>query len=228
MLLKIGETLILELNEDNAEVKRYRCRIEDLKENEILIDYPIDEITGKTAVFFNGTLMMANYVKNNRVFRFRTEFINRVPGNVPLMRLRYEGEESLEQIQRRDFVRVDASLDVAVHSPEGLFSPFVSLTSDIGGGGALVLLPEDPEISGETAVEVWLSLISTSNRNQYLKIKGIIARIFTDKLLHKKKASIKFLFDSEKDRQPIIRFCFEKQLESRKKLLEWEMDHRHV
>ncbi|TGA98141.1 pilus assembly protein PilZ [Sporolactobacillus shoreae] len=227
MLLKIGETLILELTEDNGSVQRFRCKIAELRENEILIDYPIDETTGKTAIFLNGALMMANYVVDNHVFRFRTEFLHRVPGNVPLMLLKYEGEEGLERIQRRNFVRVDASLDIAVHSSDNLFRPFVTLTSDIGGGGVLVLLPEGTEISEGETVDMWICFASSSSRNQYLKIKGEIVRIFIDKLSHIKKASIEFFIDNEKERQPIIRFCFEKQLESRKKLLEWEMDHQH-
>jgi Predicted glycosyltransferase len=226
MLLKVGEGLILEKEGEDRTAERFRCRIADLKENQILIDYPIDERTGKTALFLNETLLMANYVMDNHVFRFRVEFVRRVPGRIPMMLLRYEGEAGLEQVQRRNYVRVDANLDVAVHSKDESFSPFVTLTSDVGGGGVLIYLPEDVSLRPASSVTIWLCIHLENGISHYLMLEGNVVRVFQDKLSHKNKASIEFRLDNEAARQPIIRFCFNKQLESRRKILQWELDHR--
>lgn len=227
MILKIGETLILECEDEDGEMKSYRCRLAEIREKELLIDYPIDEKTGKTPVLINGLLMFANYVRDGHVFRFRSIFVRRVPGNVPLMLLKYEGEESLEQIQRRNYVRVDANLDIAVHSLSNSFRPFTTVTSDIGGGGALIILPEKSGINEKDRIETWLSLVSPSGEHHLLRLKGEVVRVFQDRLTSGMRASIQFYPENEKQRQPIIRFCFEKQLESRKKLFEWGMDHHY-
>lgn len=226
MILRAGESLILENRGESGQVQRYRCRITDLKENEILIDYPIDERTGKTALLLNDTLLMANYIADNHVFRFRTECIRRIPGRIPMLLLRYDGDESLKQVQRRNYVRVDANLDIAVHPDEDQFPPFVTLTTDVGGGGVLINLPDGAGLQSGTDVTVWMCLHLGTGDSHYLTLKGQTIRVFADKLTHRRKASIEFKLENELSRQPIIRFCFDKQLESRRKILQWEMDHR--
>lgn len=226
MILRVGENLILEKSGETGRIERFRCRIADLKENQILIDYPIDEQTGRTALLLNDTLFMANYIAENHVFRFRTQFVRRVPGRIPMMLLRFDGEESLKQIQRRNYVRVGANLDIAVHSKDGRFSPFVTLTADIGGGGVLINLPDTVSLHPETPVVIWLCLHLRTGTDHYLSLNGRVVRVFTDKFTHKNKASIAFELENESVRQPIIRFCFDQQLASRRKILQWEMDHR--
>ncbi|SFF95204.1 flagellar brake protein [Sporolactobacillus nakayamae] len=222
MKLKVGETLILEELNNQKQIIRYRCKIAEIRENALLIDYPIEEKTGKSPVLLNGTSFTAIYVVDNQVFRFLTTFVCRISGQVPVMLMSFEGEDKMEEIQRRNYVRVETNVDIAVHSLTQAFRPFATLTSDIGGGGALILLPEKSEIGEEDLIEVWISLPMASATYQYVKLKGKVIRVFTDKHTNGMRATIAFITQTERDRQPIIRFCFEKQLESRKKLLEME------
>lgn len=226
MKLKVGETLILEQLDKEKQIIRYRCKIAEVKENALLIDYPIEEKTGKSPVLLNGTSFTAIYIIDNQVFRFLTTFVQRISGQVPLMLMTFEGEDRMEEIQRRNYVRVETNVDIAVHSLTQAFRPFATLTSDIGGGGLLVLLPKESEIDEEDLIEVWISLPMASATYQYVKLQGKVVRVFTDKRTNGKRATITFLPQTERDRQPIIRFCFEKQLEARKKLLELE-SRRH-
>ncbi|MCO7127048.1 flagellar brake domain-containing protein [Sporolactobacillus shoreicorticis] len=226
MKMKVGETLVLEQINDHAQIVRYRCKLAEIKDNALLIGYPIEEKTGKTPVLLNGTAYMAIYISDNQVFRFPTTFIQRISGQVPLMLMSFDGEDSMEGIQRRNYVRVEASLDIAIHSSEGAFRPFATMTSDIGGGGSLINLPNDTGIEEEDQIVSWIALPMTSGSYQYIKVQSRVIKIFNDKHTNGKRAAIKFLLQSERERQPIIRYCFEKQLEARKKLLELE-SHRH-
>ncbi|RYL93214.1 flagellar brake protein [Sporolactobacillus sp. THM19-2] len=227
MLLKIGEHLILEHNEHDG-MHEYRCRIADIKKHQLLVDYPVDEKTGVKPVWINGTDWMASYVKDEQVFRFHVRLSGRVWQNIPLLCLNFEGEDHFKRVQRRNFVRVEANLDVAVHSEKHEFPPIITLTSDIGGGGTLIILPEEAEIAEGLRVITWLCLPDGSDGRRYVRIRGQVVRIFYDKETHGKRASICFAPEIEKERQPIIRFCFEKQLESRRKLLEWKTNHPHT
>ncbi|MDD9148643.1 MULTISPECIES: flagellar brake protein [unclassified Sporolactobacillus] len=227
MELKAGATLILEQKERSGQVRRYRCRIMDVAPDAVTIDYPVDEKDDRTPVFMNGTPFTANYVENGGAYCFKTVFLHRVAGKIPMMLLKYGGADSIEKIQRRNFVRVEANLDIAVHSVNGGFRPFSTLTSDIGGGGTLINVPEHHEIHEEDEVDIWLCLPMASGENIYQKLEGKVVRIFTDKKTRTERASIQFKFSGDRERQPIIRFCFEKQLEERKKLIDWEMNHPH-
>ncbi|RYL94870.1 pilus assembly protein PilZ [Sporolactobacillus sp. THM7-4] len=227
MVLKVGETLILEQEKGISEKKRYRCRITEIRESTLLIDYPIDEQTGKTPIFQNGTPLVANYILNRQAYRFDCVFERRIPGRIPMMVLAYEGKESLARIQRRNFVRAGANLDIAVHSRNGDFPPFVTLTSDIGGGGALIILPEGTGLKEDQEITVWICLPGNSGENRYVTFNGKVVRVFTDKATNWERASIQFEVRNERERQPVIRFCFEKQLEQRNKSIHFQPDRYH-
>ncbi|RYM05381.1 pilus assembly protein PilZ [Sporolactobacillus sp. THM7-7] len=228
MFLKVGEPLVLENRGERQKGKHYRCRIVEVRDKDLLIDYPVDvdKETERTPVLLNGTPFQATYVFKKRVYRFSVVFQRRVSGKIPMMLLAYNGQEAIREIQRRSYVRVEANLDVAIHSRDGAFSPFVTLTSDIGGGGVLIHLPSQAEVKEDAEVVVWLCLPGQAE-NRYLTFNGRIVHIYMDKTTKRVKAAIQFLTESDKERQPIIRFCFAKQLEDRKKKVEWEMNHPH-
>jgi c-di-GMP-binding flagellar brake protein YcgR len=224
MQMKVGSTLILEHRNNQNEINRYRCKLAEIRDHMLLIDYPIDEKTGRTSLLLNGTNFMAVYLMDDHVFRFPTTLLHRSAGKVPLLAMSFSGEDQMQSIQRRNYVRVACNVDIAIHSTEGMFRPFTSLTSDLGGGGALVLLPDKCEgVHEDMMIRSWLSLPRASGSYYYLVIRAQVTRIFTDKRTNGQRASIQFLPDSEKERQPIIRYCFEKQLEARKKQIDLEM-----
>ncbi len=230
MFLKIGDHLILEQNvpeSNNSDVRRCRCKIADLRKNEIWIDDPADVQTGRTVVIPKEAVMNAYYVRDRQVFQFTTRMLHRVPGKISLLALRYDEDIGLEQVQRRNYVRVETNLDIAVHPENKACPPFTALTSDIGGGGVQIFLPGEITVEENATVELWICLVFPSGVYRYVTLKGKILRLFTDKVTQRRKASIQFLAADERERQTIIRYCFEKQLESRRKFLEWEMDHRY-
>ncbi|CAM3159269.1 flagellar brake protein [Sporolactobacillus spathodeae] len=219
MIFNAGETLRLKSIDADGIEHLYRCRLAEVYENELIVDYPIDEKTDKTVVLMNQTPFEASYVDGRHVYSFHAVFERRVQqGKIPLLLISYGGEEAVRKVQRRNFVRVVTNQNIAIHSSVGKFAPFNTVTSDIGGGGALILLSASHDLAADEPVDLWLSLVSTESETRYLKIKGMITRIFTDHKTNHLKASLRFLFDSERDRQPVIRFCFEKQLEERRKM----------
>ena len=55
-----------------------------------------------------------------------------------MMKLHYPGDEYVMKIQRRQYVRVETAVDIAIHPYNGEFVPFTAVTDDISAGGALV------------------------------------------------------------------------------------------
>ncbi|MFD2617659.1 flagellar brake protein [Terrilactibacillus laevilacticus] len=216
-MFKIGENLILEYRENANKVKKFRCRITQVElDKGIYIDFPVNIKTRKTEFIPIGTQIHAYYNNNQKVVRFPTFILERKRSKIPMMRLQYPNREEIQSIQRRNYVRVQASVDVAIHFKQQDKEPFTTLSSDIGGGGILINLPAHHELIEEEMVDVWVSLPMQSGQFHYLQFTGRVVRLFNDKKTGSDKASIEFKETTEKHREPIIRYCYEQQLQERR------------
>jgi c-di-GMP-binding flagellar brake protein YcgR len=216
LMLKIGSTLILEAIDGQTEHK-YKCKVAEISPNSIHINYPVNMETGKTVFLLNGMQFKASFIgKDQSLYLFETEVTGKIKQPIPLVVLSYPGEQQLIRIQRRQYVRVEANVDVAVHPLHGEFSSFTTITSDISAGGAAIVLPR--KIKGfepGIRVDAWLVLHMRSGDIHYLNIPSKIVRIFKEKHSPVEKASLQFLDMTQQERLLLIRYSFEKQLEQR-------------
>jgi c-di-GMP-binding flagellar brake protein YcgR len=122
----------------------------------------------------------------------------------------------LIKIQRRQYVRVETAIDIAIHPLEFEFTPIKTITDDLSAGGAAVLIPKEEQLNTNMRVLVWLVLIMQNGEYHYLKLQSRIVRIvpFNDT---RNKISIQFIDISNHERQLLLRFSFERQLEAKKK-----------
>jgi c-di-GMP-binding flagellar brake protein YcgR len=218
-MIEIGDTLILE-SMDGKEVHEYRCKVVEIFPNYVHIDYPVNKKTGKTVFLLNGMQFKASFVgKDDCLYLFDTEVTGKVRDPIPMVVLSYPGEEQLVRVQRRQYVRVEAIVDVAVHPLHGEFPPFTTMTTDISAGGAAIVLPEDrsKQLRPGMVVEAWLVLKMKSGDYHYLKLPAKIVRVFQVERSHVYKASLQFLITNPQERVLLIRYSFDRQLEMRKK-----------
>lgn len=219
-MLKIGSTLVLEktdaLNRD--ELLRYRAKVIDLAEDAIYIDYPVNEQTRRTDIFPVGTAFRTLYVtEDENAFTFGTSIMGREMLKVPALKLSMPKEDVIRKIQRRQYVRIMTSTDVALHSNEAGIPPISSITLDISGGGLSMLLPEKHGFKEGMSVTLYIAYSLQKEGPAFLTASGNIIRIVRNEKSGKIIASIQFDEIQERDRQAIIRFCFERQREQRKK-----------
>lgn len=215
-MFKIGEKLILEQRYANQK-ETYKCMVVEIGHGSFYIDYPVNGSTGKVAFLVDGTQLQASYTDDEQgTFLFETEVFKKVKGKIPMMELMLPPEEEFIKIQRRQFVRLESSVDVAIHPLEGEFTPFRTVTEDISAGGAALLLKNTMDIHGAPYINVWLALLLNSGEISYLQLKCKVIRM---KELNRgaKILSVQFIEPSANDTQIIMRFIFEKQLELRKK-----------
>lgn len=217
-MLKIGDTLMLEPVDGNEE--KYKSKVAEISDRYIYINYPAHVKTGKTVFLLDGMQFKASFVgQDHCLYLFETEVIGKVRHPVPMVVLSYPGKDKLVRIQRRQYVRVDANTDVAIHPLHQEFMPFTTMTTDISAGGAAIVLPEQrqKQLFPGMVVEAWLVLPMQSGEYHYLKMKAKIVRIFRAENSDIHKASLQFLDVSPQDRVLLIRYSFERQLEMRKK-----------
>ncbi|MEI2464047.1 flagellar brake protein [Niallia taxi] len=219
-MINIGDTLILEPAHSEAP-EQYKCRLVEMNDNEIFIDYPINSKTKKAVFLLNGTQLKVSFVTSHgTVYMFDSEIIGREKqGNIPMLLLHYPPKDQWIKIQRREYVRVETSVDVAITSIHNELKPFATITTDISAGGAAILVPKDSNMKAETIVEPYFVLPMQNGEYYYPKVQAHVKSIFHHNETHN-KAPLEFLEVSPADRQLFLRFCFDRQLSFRKKGLE--------
>ncbi|WP_409298047.1 flagellar brake protein [Peribacillus sp. SCS-26] len=215
-MLKIGEMLTLE-PKYSAASEKYEAMIVELADGGVYIDYPVNLTTRKTVFLLDGSQLKASCVgKDNNVYMFDTEVQGRRMANIPMIKLFCPEEAEILKIQRRQYVRIEAAADVAIH-PEGASSPpFATVTLDISAGGICAAVPHNVSIEGGDQASLWLVLPLKNGEIHYLKAEGRISRVNETKT-GLRNASIEFTGLDPADRQYVLRYCFEKQLEMKQK-----------
>lgn len=219
-MIKIGTMITLEKQADDEELQQFRCRVVEKKGSTLYIDYPINTKTGRTDFFPNGTFLFAYFVgEDQSIYKFYTEIVNRKREKVPMLLIRFD-QNKLTKIQRREYVRVNANLDVSISDPEGELDTFTTITKDISGGGLAVILPPDVEVRPAIPLDLVIVLRMKDDKIDYVFTQAEAIRVFNQSEDSKQLLSMKFINIYEQDRQKIIQFCFETQLKARRKGLD--------
>lgn len=212
MKIKLGTNLILEPTfTDKAE--KYRCKVVDLDEQFIYVDYPIDTNTNRTAFFIDGAQLRASYVEESKsAFAFQTEVLGKRNGQIPMIKLLYPGDSEIIKIQRRDFVRVTTALDISIQFED---EKYQFVTDDLSAGGTAVILNREVRFKEGDEISLLIPLAFNNGDIKYVTTTAAVVRIWERGQQH--IASLQFTDTDDLDKQQIVRFCFERQLSLRKR-----------
>lgn len=216
MLPKINQVLHIQINSIDEEEARqeYKSRISDVADTYITMEVPMNEKTGRLKRMYVGDELSVYFLTDGGVKNYFTSTVLGFREDVVRMVLIRKPEpEAITKIQRRSFLRVPAELEIAVKLTEQV--QFVAITDDVGGGGISMLCDGNLPLKMQDAVSCWLLLPYKSGKVDHIPFKGEIVRV---KPLETGKQQVMMRFSdiSDKDRQKVIRFCFERQLEFRK------------
>lgn len=214
MDLKIGTQLILEPNYTDRSEK-FRCRVVEKIDNIIYIDYPINTETNKTAFLIDGAQFRVFYnTETKESYCFNTEVLGRKGGNIHTIMLACPPIDEFIKIQRREYVRVETPVDIAIEF-EGHNYQFVA--EDISAGGTAIHIKTPVGFKDGDEVQVLAVLPFSNGDIHYVETAATVVRIFERDEVQ--VASIRFTDTDEVDQQHIVRFCFERQVLIRKKEL---------
>jgi len=212
---KIGTILMLEPTFSKT-LEKFRCKVVEERESAVLIDYPTNTSTKKTAFLMEGTQLRASFVEDAvAAYAFQTEVLGRVHGNIPMVMLSFPGKDQVIKVQRREFVRVDTPVDMAVEF-EGNFSQFVA--EDISAGGSALIISQPVAFKENDTISLTISLPFSNGDIKYIQTKALVVRFWMKDEI--RIASIQFAETDDVDKQQIVRFCFDRQLLKRRKGVE--------
>ncbi|MFC3882743.1 flagellar brake protein [Bacillus songklensis] len=215
----IKEGLLLRLEPFAEDIDdKFNSKVVEREDDRLFISYPVNEETGKTTFMLDGTQLKVSFIgKDNVIYSFQSEVIGRAKKTFPVLALRYPGDKRVIRIQRRQYVRVPASISIAIHPLEYNFEPFVTVTEDISAGGIAAIVNHPVHIPSNVKVNVWLTLPMHSNEMNYLQLQARVVRLDQKSENKLGKLSLQFLDMDERDQDRIIRFVFEQQFELKRK-----------
>ncbi|NEN82112.1 flagellar brake protein [Paenibacillus elgii] len=217
MLPKVNQTLFIQINSiDEEEAKQeYKSRIADVSDAYISMEVPMNDKSGKLKRLYPGDELSVYFITEGGVKNY---FISSVLGFsddvIRLVLIKKPDPESITKVQRRNFLRVPAILEIAVKFSEQLH--FVSLTDDVGGGGISFLCEGYVPVESGHTVECWLLVPFKNGQIEHVPFKSEIVRV-RELETGKKQVMMRFSEITDRDRQKIIRYCFERQLDFRKR-----------
>jgi c-di-GMP-binding flagellar brake protein YcgR len=216
MLPKVNQVLHLQVNSiDEEEAKQeYKSRISDITADYIQMEVPMNERTGRLKKLYAGDELSVFFLTEGGIKNyFTTAVIGFREENIRTVIIKKPDPESITKVQRRSFLRVPAELEIAAQITEQL--KFVGVTDDVGGGGISMLCDGSVPVKNADIISCWLLLPSKSGKVDHIPFKGEVVRV---KPLETGRQQIMMRYSeiTDKDRQKVIRFCFERQLEIRK------------
>lgn len=216
MLPKINQVLHMNINSiDEEEAKQeYKSRISDISNDYITMEVPLSEKTGRLKRLFVGDELSVYFLTDGGVKNYFTTTVLGFREDVVRMVLIKKPEpEAITKVQRRSFLRVPAELEIAVKMTEQI--QFVTMTDDVGGGGISMLCEGNIPLKSQDTLSCWLLLPFKSGKVEHAPFKGEVVRV---KPLEsgRQQVMMRFADITDKERQKVIRFCFERQLEFRK------------
>ncbi|MED4081794.1 flagellar brake protein [Halalkalibacterium halodurans] len=224
-MIAIGDTIYLEKTGEqgeNEEAERYYCRLVDRLNQEMVIDVPIHEQTKKPSLFPEGTPFRAHFLgKDGAMYIFESTIKERRRETIPVLVFNDPGPEIYKRIQRRQDVRVSATVDCAIHPTENTaFTPFRATTVDISGGGCAIVLPNGRSLPGDGEIDIVLALHLQSSDMFFVEARCKIVRLHKRHEEALSRVSLQFISIEERHKEKIIRFCFERQLQVKQLLFD--------
>ncbi|TXK76568.1 flagellar brake protein [Paenibacillus sp. N3.4] len=217
LLPKVNQILHIQLNTIDDEESRieYKSRIADVTDTSIVVEIPLNEKTGKLKKLYVGDELSTFFLSQGGVKHYFTTSVTGFKEDViRLVELRKPELEAITQVQRRSFLRVLAELEIAVKISDQI--QFIGVTDDVGGGGISFICDGHIPLGLNANISCWVLVPYKNGSIEHIPFTGEIVRI---KKLEsgKQLAMIRFIEIADRERQKLIRFCFERQMDFRKR-----------
>lgn len=213
-MIEIGENVLLEYIEEN-ELKKAKSKAVSIENNELLIVYPVDVVTGRTVILHNDMEVTVEFVGKDEVpYRFISRIKGKVKDKLQMICLEVPPREKMKRIQRRQYVRTDAVLDVQIQP--GNEEEIRTLSYNISAGGIAVVLADGLSFQSGESLRLIIRLPEEEHTRQ-IETEAVVRRIFNDPKSEKRKMTLEYSEIAAGDQQALLQYCIRRQLNKRRK-----------
>ncbi|WP_400163811.1 flagellar brake protein [Brevibacillus sp. TJ4] len=219
---QIGQTVYVNIRDSSEEtgVATLKSRVSDIRDSIALIELPISENTGRTGLLDVGTACEIWYIaKDGSRYDFPSSVVGRELEPFPVLLLELPAAEKINRTQRRNFLRIETGVDIAIKMIDSVRSyHFVARTIDLSGGGLSFRCADSYRIGVGDQLHVWIALPGKTGQVQHAyAVLEVVRQVVEEERGYFQWISGKFIQISEVDRAKVVRACYERQLELRKK-----------
>ncbi len=241
--MKIGESLLIE-PKSSLKPEKYPSKIVGISDHSFFAEIPPDVSAAGIDSFVDGTGLRISYKSaDGSIYKFETEVIGKIIAPVPMFHLKYPDKvayrsadgtdymfdtdisdklqagsrivQDKNSVKLREFVRVETPVKVLLSSKNSGFETITGTTKDISAGGAAIFVPERLSLHPDTIIEASFSLLMKDGKTRLMKVDCKVIRLLERPGFKENLLAVQFLDISNDDRQILLRFCFDKQLELR-------------
>lgn len=212
-LLQINQLVHVEIEDNKGVIHKYHSRVENLGDAEITLASPMKK---RTPVYVPaGTVLNVCFWDKISIYSFQTVGRSSVDRGMPLLLVKYP--HKVEKVQKREYVRVQANLSILLSykDQEGVSKELWCQTRDISGGGIMLVASKPVDLYQGCDVRMAFQLEMNT-----IYLAGTVIRNDLEEDadgLERNILGIKFTNVNEKNRQHIIRYVFNRQIELRRK-----------
>lgn len=214
---KINQYIYLQIESSDEEQSKqeFRARVADVEDNYYAIEVPIHEKTGQLKRLYTGDFIYAYFISEGGVKNyFNTTVLGFKEDTIKLVIIKKPDPELITKVQRRNYLRVPAELEVAVELAGGI--RMLGVTEDLSGGGLSFLCDNTHPLHAKDELSCWLLMHFKNDAIQHVKFECEVIRVKSLEI-NKQLVMASITDIHNVDRQKIIKYCFERQLELRKK-----------
>ncbi|WP_225999059.1 flagellar brake protein [Paenibacillus sp. BJ-4] len=218
MFPKINDVLYIQVagNDHKDELFEFKSRIAEEESQNFLIEIPISQTSGhlkklflgeELSIFFMSEGGIKNYF-NTHVTGFKEDVLR-------MVRIQKPDPDSISKIQRRNYLRVKAKLEIAVKYGINE-SRFVAETHDVGGGGVSFQTQGAHHLEEGESLSCWILVPYKNGTLEHVSFQSEVVRI-QEMENGRRLIMMKYEKIADQERQKLIKYCFEKQLEFRER-----------
>lgn len=209
-ILKILNTVEVEVLSEKEYEGSYLCKIEDIENGNVHISLPIEK--GHFIPLRAGTLIRINVTQSDGVYSFSEHILKRVMSPYPHFVIKYP--QKIQRIQRRNYVRLMLNIPIEFKLEEEE-SCYRGVSIDLSGGGVFLVTQKQLEIGQKLTVNFKLTNgLDCSNIKSIVKRERVIEGQNGGAV--KRNYGVEFVEINQKLREEIISYLFEMQRERRK------------
>lgn len=166
-------------------------------------------------ILHNDMEVTVEFVGKDEVpYRFTSRIKGKVKEKLQMICLEVPPSEKMKRIQRRQYVRTDAVLDVQIQPTNK--EEFRTLSYNISAGGIAVILADGRSFQSGESLRLIISLPEEENTRQ-IETEAVVRRIFDDLKSGKCKMTLEFTEIAASDQQFLLQYCIRRQLNKRRK-----------
>ncbi len=210
-VLSIGDTVFIEEMIDD-QILYYKSRLVDILDYQIHLDIPINENTGRNAIFTrNSTFKVLFLTKKLELYSCNLTYTHTLHETVPVMIFTKPNDNELVIEQRRRFFRIPSSTEITVLPIEEEFTPIKSLSRDISAGGVAIHIPKSIPLQVNQNVVLLMNLQFEKSLNEEVEVESTVVRVHEAESNEMQLISLMFSNLTTQVRQKIVKYTMEQQ-----------------